>query len=45
MNKLKSEVLSVKMLFWIWIVKPLILIGIFYLIMYFITGIIISNLV
>lgn len=45
MRKSKSKDQDIKKLFWIWIVKPLILLGIFYLIMYFITGIIISNLV
>lgn len=45
MPKSKSEDPSVKRLFWVWIAKPLLLIGIFYLIMYLITGVILSNLV
>lgn len=45
MPKSKSNGTPVKRLFWIWIAKPIILIGIFYLIMYVITGIILSNLV
>ena len=41
----KSHSISAKRLLWIWIAKPLILLGIFYLAMYFVAGIIISNLV